>query len=685
MLLHILGHVESEQGLLAAEQGGGQGLAQLGLANAGGAQEEEAPRGPLRVLEAHPAPPDGPGHRLHRLLLTHHPPVEGVLQVEQPLALRLGEGGDGHPRPAGHHGGHVLGGDRPGVLAGAPGGLLPLQLPAEVLLRVPEHGGLLKVLAPDGLLLLPAGLRHLLLQGAQLRRGAQPLHPHPGGGLVDEVDGLVGQAAIPDVPGGEGHGGVDGPVGDLEAVVGLVPIPQAPEDGPGGVLVGLGHQHGLEPPLQGGVLLDILPVLVGGGGADDLQLPPAQGGLDDVGRVDGPLGGARPHDGVELVDEEDDVAHPAHLGQDVLHPLLKFPPVLGARHHGGEIQGHEALGAQLVGHVPGHHPAGQALGHGGLAHAGLADEGGVVLLPAGEDLDDPLDLLLPAHHRIQHAPGGQAGEIPGELLQQPGVAAVLPLPGLAASPEGGGGGIAPHGGHHVGVEPPGLCPHAGEHPHRHAVPLPEDAQQQVLGAHIVVAQPGRLRQGELDDLLAPGGEALGRGAARGAHPHQAGDGGFQAFGLHPGGLEHLGGHPLALPGQAQQQVLAAHVAVAQLRRALLGQTEGRLGPLGKSGLVHVPLTSSVPAPRKAYPVLLDVLHPLCHAPSPLFCAGVGCSEAPRPAPGSGSRRPPCEMARICPWKTAPPPVDRILFFPTMKKYTHSRGNLALQFSKVMVQ
>ena len=228
-------------------------------------------------------------------------------------------------------------------------------------------------------------------------------------------------------------------------------------------------------------------------GADDLQLPPAQGGLDDVGRVDGPLGGARPHDGVELVDEEDDVAHPAHLGQDVLHPLLKFPPVLGARHHGGEIQGHEALGAQLVGHVPGHHPAGQALGHGGLAHAGLADEGGVVLLPAGEDLDDPLDLLLPAHHRIQHAPGGQAGEIPGELLQQPGVAAILPLPGLSAPGRERGRPRRPW-------RPPrrrgaaGLRPHAGEHPHRHAVPLPEDAQQQVLGAHIVVAQPGRLRQ-----------------------------------------------------------------------------------------------------------------------------------------------------------------------------------------------
>ena len=164
--------------------------------------------------------------------------------------------------------------------------------------------------------------------------------------------------AVPDVPGGEGHGGVNGLVGDLEAVVGLIAVPQAPEDGPGGVLIGFGYQNGLKAPLQGGVLLDILAVLVGGGGADDLQLAPAQGGLDDVGRVDGPLGGAGAHNGVQFVDEEDDATYPAHLRQDVLDTLLKLAPVLGARHHGGQVQGKQTLGAQLVWYIPGHHPAG---------------------------------------------------------------------------------------------------------------------------------------------------------------------------------------------------------------------------------------------------------------------------------------------------------------------------------------
>ena len=84
---------------------------------------------------------------------------------------------------------------------------------------------------------------------------------------------------------------------------GLIPAPQAPQDSQGLVSGGLAHRDGLEAALQGGILLDILPVLVQGSGSDHLNLAPREGRFQDVGRVDGPLGAARPHDGVELVDE----------------------------------------------------------------------------------------------------------------------------------------------------------------------------------------------------------------------------------------------------------------------------------------------------------------------------------------------------------------------------------------------
>ena len=71
---------------------------------------------------------------------------------------------------------------------------------------------------------------------------------------------------------------------------------------------GLGDGDGLEAPLQRRVLLDVLAVLGEGGGADDLDLAPGEGGLEDVGGVHAALGVARADKVVHLVYHEDDVA-----------------------------------------------------------------------------------------------------------------------------------------------------------------------------------------------------------------------------------------------------------------------------------------------------------------------------------------------------------------------------------------
>ena len=95
--------------------------------------------------------------------------------------------------------------------------------------------------------------------------------------------------------------------------MGLIPASQAVEDIQGLVTVGLPHRHRLKAALQGGVLFDIAAVLVQGGSTNELQLAAGEGRFENVGRVDGPLGGARPHDGVQLIQKEDDVACTAHL------------------------------------------------------------------------------------------------------------------------------------------------------------------------------------------------------------------------------------------------------------------------------------------------------------------------------------------------------------------------------------
>jgi hypothetical protein len=79
---------------------------------------------------------------------------------------------------------------------------------------------------------------------------------------------------------------------------------------------------------------------------------------------------------------------------------------------------------------------GQALGNGGLAHAGLAHQQRVVLAAAAQDLDHALDLVLAADQRVDLAVLGQLVQVLGELLQRRALAVALAAsfsPSLAAA------------------------------------------------------------------------------------------------------------------------------------------------------------------------------------------------------------------------------------------------------------
>ena len=110
------------------------------------------------------------------------------------------------------------------------------------------------------------------------------LHPQAAGGLVDEVDRLVGQEALRDVAVGERGGGNQGGVRDPDAVVDLVALAKTAQDRDGLLDRGLVDEDGLEASFQRGVLLDVLAVLVERGCADRVQLAASQHRLQQVAR-----------------------------------------------------------------------------------------------------------------------------------------------------------------------------------------------------------------------------------------------------------------------------------------------------------------------------------------------------------------------------------------------------------------
>src|SRR5687767_3667377 len=77
---------------------------------------------------------------------------------------------------------------------------------------------------------------------------------------------------------------------------------------------------------------------------------------------------------------------------------------------------------------------GEPLDDGGLAHARLADEHGVVLLPAAEDLHDTFDLAAPSDGWIELGLTGELREVAAEVVERRRLGFLLAL----AAPGRGG-------------------------------------------------------------------------------------------------------------------------------------------------------------------------------------------------------------------------------------------------------
>ena len=154
-----------------------------------------------------------------------------------------------------------------------------------------------------------------------------------------------------------------------------------------------------------------LRVLVQSGRADALEFAAAQGGLDDVRGVHRAFGGTGADDGVQLVNEQDDVLGAPDFIHDGLDALLELSAILGAGDHKGEVEGDHAFVAKEFGHVAGRDLLGKALDDGSLADASLTQENRIILGAAAEDLNDAFDLVFAADDRVHLTLAGDFGQV----------------------------------------------------------------------------------------------------------------------------------------------------------------------------------------------------------------------------------------------------------------------------------
>ncbi len=262
-------------------------------------------------------------------------------------------------------------------------------------------------------------LHHAPLDLVDLGRQRVDLDANLRGGLVDEVDRLVGQEAVGDVAVRERRGGDQRAVLDRDAVVQLVALLQPAQDRDRVLHARLADVDGLEAALERGVLLDVLRVLVERRRADGAQFAAREHRLEQVRGVDGALGGAGADDRVQLVEEQDDRAvRVGDLLEHALEPFLELAAVGGAGDQRAHVERDHFAIAQGLGDVLGDDPLGEALDDRRLADAWLADQHGVVLRSAREHLDDAADLLVAADHGVELAELGDLGQVAPEALER---------------------------------------------------------------------------------------------------------------------------------------------------------------------------------------------------------------------------------------------------------------------------
>ena len=275
-------------------------------------------------------------------------------------------------------------------------------------------------------LFLDLQLGELTRGGIDLDRHAVELHAQAACRLIDQVDGLVGQETVGDVAIGEVGSCHERAIGDMHAVEDLVLLLEATQDRDGVLDGRLAHHNGLETTGERRVLLDVLAVFVERSRADRMQVATGERRLEDVAGVHGALGGTRAHDGVELIDEQDDLAFRfLHFLEHGLQAVLELTTVLGAGDQRAHVELDEVAVAQGARHVAGHDTLGDALDDGRLADARLADEHGVVLGATGQDLDGTTNLVGTADDRVELAGAGKIADVASVLLQRLKLSLVL--------------------------------------------------------------------------------------------------------------------------------------------------------------------------------------------------------------------------------------------------------------------
>ena len=175
--------------------------------------------------------------------------------------------------------------------------------------------------------------------------------------------------------------------------------------------------HGLEAAFERRILFQVLAVFIERSGTDDLDLSTRQRRLQDRGRIHRSFGGTCADQGMQFIDEQDDIVCLLDLFDALLQAFLKFATVLRTRNQRRNIQRDQTDIAQDIRHLISNYQLRKPFNDRRLTNARLSQEQRVVLLATTQDLHHALDLARAPDDRVELAFGGLLRKIDAKFFE----------------------------------------------------------------------------------------------------------------------------------------------------------------------------------------------------------------------------------------------------------------------------
>ena len=359
-------------------------------------------------------------------------------------------------------------------------------------------------------------------------------------------------------------------------MVDFVALLQPAQDGDGVLDARLIDLHRLEAAFQRGVLFDVLPILIQRGRANGAEFAARELRLEHVAGVDRALARPRTDDGVQLVDEEDDLAlRVGDFLEERLESVLEFAAELRARDHRADVHRDDLLVFQRLRHIPADDPPRQPLDDRRLAHARLADEHRVVFRAPRKHLHDAADFIIAPDDGIDFPLLRQRREIAPVFLQR----LIFPL-GILVRDALRTAHLLQRG-HQLGARDPRVFQNAGGGDFR-----VRERQEVVLGAEVFVLQLGHFLFGgvERGGQFAPQPDlpAVDRGPPRQLRAQLF----LHAARGHAELVEKRSGESFALLQQREEKMFVVDFGVPGLRGQILRGLHGLLHLLSEAVESH---------------------------------------------------------------------------------------------------